>query len=182
MSSARRRGCPVPPFDDRGRRDTRGFFDPDFFVYREDADVAWRAQLMGWRCIYTPLPRLSCAQCAAGKSARSARRDQHALCEGRFLLRLKNMTPDLYRRNWLSITARDLVVVGACLLHEHGSLKAFWYLARNWRRVIEKRREIMKRRRVKDDYISSWFSYEPVSRPAPRPTARAVARGRAARS
>src|SRR5947209_5856907 len=29
------------------------FFDSDFFVYREDADVAWRAQLMGWRCIYT---------------------------------------------------------------------------------------------------------------------------------
>jgi hypothetical protein len=30
------------------------FFDPDFFVYREDADVAWRAQLLGWRCLYTP--------------------------------------------------------------------------------------------------------------------------------
>src|SRR5882762_2282956 len=26
------------------------FFDSDFFVYREDADVAWRAQLMGWSC------------------------------------------------------------------------------------------------------------------------------------
>jgi GT2 family glycosyltransferase len=33
------------------------FFDPDFFVYREDADVAWRAQLMGWSCIYAPLAR-----------------------------------------------------------------------------------------------------------------------------
>src|SRR6266404_2221619 len=30
------------------------FFDPDFFAYREDADVAWRAQLLGWRCIYAP--------------------------------------------------------------------------------------------------------------------------------
>src|SRR5579872_5171036 len=30
------------------------FFDADFFVYREDADVAWRAQLMGWRCLYAP--------------------------------------------------------------------------------------------------------------------------------
>ena len=30
------------------------FFDPDFFVYREDADVAWRALLMGWRTLYTP--------------------------------------------------------------------------------------------------------------------------------
>src|SRR5271155_5896451 len=33
------------------------FFDSDFFVYREDADVAWRAQLMNWRCLYTPLAR-----------------------------------------------------------------------------------------------------------------------------
>src|SRR5574341_1846716 len=33
------------------------FFDSDFFVYREDADVAWRAQLMGWRCLYTPYAR-----------------------------------------------------------------------------------------------------------------------------
>ena len=30
------------------------FFDADFFVYREDADVAWRAQLMGWKCLYAP--------------------------------------------------------------------------------------------------------------------------------
>ena len=33
------------------------FFDADFFVYREDADVAWRAQLMGWKCIYAPYAR-----------------------------------------------------------------------------------------------------------------------------
>src|SRR5450432_4872774 len=25
------------------------FFDADFFAYREDADVAWRGQLMGWK-------------------------------------------------------------------------------------------------------------------------------------
>src|SRR3981081_3939260 len=30
------------------------FFDEQFFAYREDADLAWRAQLMGWRCLYTP--------------------------------------------------------------------------------------------------------------------------------
>src|ERR1700676_3828738 len=31
------------------------FFDSDFFVYREDADVAWRSQLLGWKCLYAPL-------------------------------------------------------------------------------------------------------------------------------
>ncbi len=158
------------------------FFDPDFFVYREDADVAWRAQLMGWRCIYTPLARGYHVRnvLPGNRRALPSVINMHSV-KNRFLMRLKNMTPDLYRRNWFSITARDVVVVGACLLHEHGSLKAFWYLAQNWKRVMEKRREIMRRRKAKDDYISSWFSYQPVSRPAPRPSARAVARGRAAR-
>ena len=41
------------------------FFDPDFFAYREDADVAWRAQLLGWRCLYVPE--------AAGYHVRSVR-------------------------------------------------------------------------------------------------------------
>ena len=30
------------------------FFDEDFFAFREDADLSWRAQLMGWKCLYVP--------------------------------------------------------------------------------------------------------------------------------
>jgi GT2 family glycosyltransferase len=158
------------------------FFDPDFFVYREDADVAWRAQLMGWRCLYTPLARGYHVRnvLPGNRRALPAAINMHSV-KNRFLMRIKNMTWDLYRRNWLSITARDLVVVGACLVREQTSLKAFTYLAKNWRRILVKRHEIMRRRRVKDDYMASWFSYDPVSRPAPRPTPRALAKARAAR-
>src|SRR5271168_35692 len=159
------------------------FFDPDFFVYREDADVAWRAQLMGWRCIYTPHARGYHVRnvLPGNRRALPPEINMHSV-KNRFLMRIKNMTPDLYRRNWFSITTRDMIVVGACLVREHTSLKAFWYLARSWRRVVAKRAEIMKRRRVKDDYLASWFSYQPVSRPAPKPSARLLARARAARS
>jgi GT2 family glycosyltransferase len=158
------------------------FFDPDFFVYREDADVAWRAQLMGWRCIYTPHSRGYHVRnvLPGNRRALPPEINMHSV-KNRFLMRIKNMTPDLYRRNWLSITTRDVVVLGACLLHERSSLKAFWYLAKNWKRVMAKRHEIMRRRRAKDDYIASWFSYDPVSRPAPKPTARSLAKARAAR-
>jgi len=158
------------------------FFDPDFFVYREDADVAWRAQLMGWRCIYTPLARGYHVRnvLPGNRRALPAVINMHSV-KNRFLMRIKNMTPDLYRRNWLSITGRDLMVLGACVAREWTSLKAFVYVARNFKRVWAKRQEIMRRRKAKDDYISSWFSFEPVSRPAPRPTARALAKTRAAR-
>ena len=159
------------------------FFDSDFFVYREDADVAWRAQLLGWRCLYSPK--------ACGYHVRSVlpgkRRalppeiNMHSV-KNRFLMRIKNMTPDLYRRNWLAITGRDLVVIAACLLHEHSSLKAFAYVLKNWRRVLVKRREIMNRRRVEDDDLASWFSFQPVSRPAPKPSADANIRVRSART
>jgi hypothetical protein len=62
--------------------------------------------------------------------------------KNRFLMRIKNISPDLYRRNWFSITTRDIMVVMCCLLWEHTSLKAFWFLARNWKRVMAKRAEI----------------------------------------
>jgi len=158
------------------------FFDPDFFVYREDADVAWRAQLMSWRCIYTPMARGYHVRAVLPGNRRALPPviNMHSV-KNRFLMRIKNMTPDLYRRNWWSITSRDMVVLGACLLHEHSSLKAFGYLLGNCKRVWSKRQEIMRRRRAKDDYIASWFSYEPVSRPAPRPSARSLARARTAR-
>jgi GT2 family glycosyltransferase len=30
------------------------YFDEDFFAYYEDADLAWRAQLSGWRAVHEP--------------------------------------------------------------------------------------------------------------------------------
>jgi GT2 family glycosyltransferase len=148
------------------------FFDPDFFVYREDADVAWRAQLMGWRCLYTPHARGYHVRTVlpGNRRALPAVINMHSV-KNRFLMRVKNMTSDLYRRNWFSITLRDIVVVSCCLIREQTSLKAFWLLARNWKSVRAKRREIMQRRRVTDDYMATWFQYTPVSKPLPKPAA-----------
>ena len=159
------------------------FFDEEFFVYREDADVAWRAQLFGWRCVYTPHARGYHVRNVLPGNRRALPPviNMHSV-KNRFLMRIKNMTPDLYRRNWMSITVRDCVVMGCCILREHSSLKAFWYLATNWKRVMEKRRMIMSRRRASDQYIASWFSYEPVSRPFTKASTKVLSRSRADRS
>ena len=162
------------------------FFDPDFFVYREDADVAWRAQLLGWRCVYTPHARGYHVRnvLPGNRRALPPEINMHSV-KNRFLMRIKNMTPDLYRRNWASITFRDVIVMGCCILREQTSLKAFWYVAKNWKRVIEKRRSIMSRRRATDAYIASWFSYSPVSQPVrsvPKIAAKVLSQSRAARS
>jgi len=155
------------------------FFDGDFFVYREDADVAWRAQLLGWRCIYTPHARGYHVRnvLPGNRRALPAAINMHSV-KNRFLMRMKNMTGNLYLRNCLSITFRDSIVIACCLVREQSSLKAFVYIAKNWKRVLAKRRDIMSRKRVDDDYIASWFSYAPVSRPVQKP-ARVLSRSKA---
>ena len=35
-----------------------GLFDQDYFSFYEDADLAWRARLAGWRCLYVPTARV----------------------------------------------------------------------------------------------------------------------------
>lgn len=158
------------------------FFDADFFVYREDADVAWRAQLLGWQCIYTPqaLGYHVRKVLPGNRRALPSIINMHSV-KNRFMMRIKNISADLYKKNWFSITARDLIVIGCCLTREPTSLKAFWHVAKNWRRALEKRRAIMARKRVSDEYIASWFSYKPVSKPAPKTSARQVSRPRAIR-
>jgi len=38
----------------RAMLDEVGGFDPSFFAYLEDADLAWRARMAGWRCLFAP--------------------------------------------------------------------------------------------------------------------------------
>jgi len=142
------------------------FFDPDFFVYREDADVAWRAQLLGWRCIYTPAAVAYHVRSVTPERRRSnpAAINMHCV-KNRFLMRIKNVTTGVYRRYWLPMTVRDLVVLGASILWEPASLAAFWHVARGLPRALRQRRQIMSRRRVSDDVLAPWFSFQPAAQP-----------------
>lgn len=143
------------------------FYDQDFFVYREDADVAWRAQLLGWRTLYVPTAKGYHVRKALPGNRREMSPDvnMHSV-KNRFLLRMKNTTPVLYRRHWAAITLRDLLVVGGCLMREQHSLKAFVILWKTRRRTMKKRHEIMRRRRATDEYMNQWFLEKQPSHPA----------------
>lgn len=142
------------------------FFDSDFFTYREDADVAWRAQLLGWKCVYVPA--------ACGYHVRKLRPgmrrqlapeiNMHSV-KNRFLMRIKNITPRLYLRLLPSIMLRDAGILAYCLLIEHSSLQAFTLLARDIKKTLAKRKLIQARRRVDDAYLAHWFRFRPVSEP-----------------
>ncbi len=146
--------------------DGRNFFDPDFFAYREDADVAWRAQLLGWRCLYVPGAVGYHVRTVnpANRRAVPAVLNMHSV-KNRFLMRFKNMTGGLYRRFWLPTTARDLLVIGGCVLREPKSLPAFWHVARCLGRSLRWRRRIMSRRRATDESLVNWFNSQPSAQP-----------------
>jgi GT2 family glycosyltransferase len=134
------------------------FLDEDFFAYREDADVAWRGRLFGWRAAYVPE--------AVGWHVRMVtpekRRELPAFInmhsfKNRFLMRIKNEGLYLALRNAPFELTRDLVTIVAVLTIERSSLPAFGWLWRNRKKMFAKRREIQRRRRVSDRELARWF-------------------------
>lgn len=133
-----------------------GVFDSDFFLYREDADLSWRLQSLGWKCLYVP----EAVAYHRRRNLPDRRRRMSPLVnyhsvKNRFLLRINNQTPSELAATLLPTLGRDIVVFGACLVIERSSLPAFTWLWRNRKRLWAKRREIQQkiraRRRVLGD-------------------------------
>ncbi len=142
------------------------FFDEDFFAYREDADLAWRAQILGWKCLYT--------QAALGWHVRLVtpeRRERlphlinwHSV-KNRFLMRIKNCSAWLYLRLFFPVTARDLMVVGYAIFRNWRLLSALVYPLQHMGRFRCKRKLIQSRRKISDRQLLHWFSNRPASEP-----------------
>jgi GT2 family glycosyltransferase len=142
------------------------YFDEAFFAYREDADLAWRAQWLGWRCLYVPE--------ATGFHVRRVLPERRSILpaginmhsfKNRFLLRVKNMDAGTYARFFLPITARDLAALVYVLVRERTSLKAFPLFFQALPRTLQARRALRRHRRAKPKDLRAWFSYRPTSRP-----------------
>ena len=134
------------------------FLDEDFHTYREDADVAWRGRLFGWRALFVPDAVGHHVRTVTPEKRRAlpAVINMHSV-KNRFLLRLKNEGLYLALRNAPFELARDAVAIAAVLTIERSSLPAFAWLWKNRRRILAKRREIQRRRRVSDRALASWF-------------------------
>lgn len=144
------------------------FFDEDFFFSREDADVSWRAQLYGWKCLYIPhAVGYHVRRVFPGvRSSLPSEINKHSV-KNRFLMRIKNATVGLALANLPFVALRDAGIILYCLVREHGSLPGLAFVLRNWGRIWAKRRLIQRRARVSEEYMKSWFGFRPVTMPAP---------------
>jgi GT2 family glycosyltransferase len=135
------------------------YFDEDFFAYREDADLAWRCRLSGWNAIYVPAAVALHRRRVTPERRRELPRliNYHSV-KNRFLLRLNNMGPHLYRRYFWKITARDAAVVGYVFLREWSSVPALFYIVRHLPRLLRKRKVIQRRTRGSPNDVEKWFT------------------------
>jgi GT2 family glycosyltransferase len=134
------------------------FFAESFFAYREDAELAWRLQLRGWRCLFAPS---AVAAHRRGFRPEEGRRGHAAInrysVRNRFLLRRHCAGPWWYLRCFPWWLLRDVVVVAACLTVERASMPALadvWRLRGDSQR---RRRWVLGRRTVPSRRITRWF-------------------------
>jgi GT2 family glycosyltransferase len=138
------------------------FFDKDFFAFREDGDLAWRAQVMGWKCLYTP----AAVAWHVRRVTPERRKDLplvinwHSV-KNRFLMRGKNASGWLCWRLFLPVAWRDMMTFGYALLRDQRMLSALAYPWRVRESVRRKRAIIQSRRRVSDRDLLWWFCNTP---------------------
>ena len=129
-----------------------------FFAYREDAELAWRLQWRGWRCLYAPN---AVAVHGRGFRPERGRRGHETInrlsVRNRFLLRIHCADWGWHLRCFPWWKIRDLLVIGACLTVERSSLPALAEVWRGHADALARRRWVLSRRRVSSRRIGHWF-------------------------
>lgn len=134
--------------------DDIGPFDEDLFMYCEDVDLNWRAQLAGYRCIFAPQARVYHHLSATGGGAIAS------FYTGRNTIWVlaKNVPAPLWRRHRRAVLAAQFKIAGEALrawrgeaarARLRGQLAGLWGLPR-W---LRKRRAVQATMRVSVEYI-----------------------------
>ncbi len=139
--------------------DEIGLLDDDFFFSLEDMDLAWRAQLAGWKCVYTPDAVVYHHLAATGGGVTAS------FYDGRnaIYLLVKDYPGPLWRKYWPRIVRQQGHIAGDALRAWRGEAArarlrgmANGLIRIPW--LLSKRRETQKTRRVSIEYLESILS------------------------
>jgi GT2 family glycosyltransferase len=135
------------------------YFDSDFVMYREDVDLAWRAQLYGWDSYYEPQAVASHVRAFHLSRGRRAvpRHIKRQSVKNGWLLIFKNDSPRSLVRDWKAFVPYQAKIVAGLLTAEPSSLPAVRDVLRLIPSVREKRREIQGKRRRSEKEMRRWF-------------------------
>lgn len=134
------------------------YFDTTFFAHKEDVDLAWRAQLRGWKAYYEPT-----AVAYHHRSFRPAQRKHMAdairsrAVTNRYLVILKNEHLANFMRHAPWILSYELLIFAYLVAFERSSLHGLVNALRLTPQALRKRRTIMSRSQVDASYIRGYL-------------------------
>jgi len=134
------------------RRDVLNYingFDPDFFLYQEDADLSWRIRFSGGKIVYVPESviyhkfKLSIAPWK-----------EFYLERNRYLILLKNFDLKTLLLLLPSLAVTEIVTMGHAVLNGPKYIKskllAYFWILYNFKTVLAKRHETLSKKRTTD--------------------------------
>ena len=138
----------------RSMLDDVGPFDEDFFMYYEDVDYSFRAQLAGHKCVFVSAARVYHAEGASGETLPRPR--NYYFARNSLTVIAKNFPRRLMFLYVHVILWEMIKRTGSALLKGDASA-LLGYLAALGRlgSALKKRREIQWRKRVPDSYIEN---------------------------
>ncbi len=151
--------CAAAAIYRRAMLDEIGFLDDDFFLYNEDVDLSFRAQLAGWKCLYVP------SAIVYHKMNATSRRlsDLHVYHHTRNLefVWIKNMPTGLMLRFAHHKLIQEFgAFCYLCL--RHGKWTPFFRAKKDalmmLPKMLKKRREIQKTKTVSNNYIKGMLT------------------------
>ncbi|MBE7550939.1 MAG: glycosyltransferase family 2 protein [Anaerolineales bacterium] len=137
-----------------------GLFDEEMFMYLEDVDLNWRAQLAGYRVVFAPQAVVYHQLSATGGGVIAS------FYTGRntlFVL-VKDLPGSVFRRHWPAIVGAQLKIAvdalrawrgEAARARLRGQLAGLWGLPR-W---LAKRKSVQQKKRVDDTYLESLLTH-----------------------
>ncbi len=126
-----------------------GGFDESFFLYMEDTDLSLRARLAGYHCLCVPASVVY-----HDYGLRFGPQKTYLQERNRYLMLLKNLRWGTLALLVPSLLLSEAVTWGFVLLRERHrlvtKLRAYVWVVRHWRGIMEKRRQTQSLRRVRD--------------------------------
>jgi GT2 family glycosyltransferase len=133
-----------------------GLFDEDLFMYLEDVDLNWRAQLAGYRAVFAPQAVVYHHLSATGGGAVAS----YYTGRNTIFVLAKDLPGSIFRHHWPKIMRAQLKIAydalrawrgKAARARLRGQLAGLWHLPK-W---LAKRQAVQQKRRVRDSYIES---------------------------
>ena len=135
--------------------DEIGGFDEDFFMYLEDVDLACRARLAGWRCLFSPQARVLHAHSAT--SGEGSPFKSYQLGRNKIWLLAKNYPEPMLSKELPTIAAYDSMasLYGWITRGDAALIRGRMAGLRQLPRFLEKRRLIQNRWQNVDNWTSA---------------------------